>query len=78
MNRTELRRFIHFQILTKIAYPDISRKLENGLTLEFFFIHCKTVKVSQNDKIRMKTLFTSVFLMNGTGLRNFIHFQILT
>ena len=50
---TELRSFSHFQILTKIAYPDLSRKLENWLFLEFFFIHCKTVKVSQNDQIRM-------------------------
>ena len=51
MNGTELRSFTNFQICTKIAY--LSRKLENGLILEFFFIHCKTVKVSQNDQIRM-------------------------
>ena len=50
---TELRSFSNFQILTKIAYPDLSRKLENWLFFEFFFIHCKTVKVSQNDQIRM-------------------------
>ena len=78
MNGTELRSFSHFQILTKIAYPDISRKLENWLFLEFFFIHCKTVKVSQNDQIQMQTWFTSGFLMNGTELRSFSHFQILT
>ena len=78
MKRTELRSFSHFQILTKIAYPDLSRKLENGLILEFIFIDCKTVKVSQDDEIRMKTLFTSVFLMNGTELISFSHFQILT
>ena len=53
MNGKELRSFSHYQILTKIAYPDISRKLKNGLILEFFFIHSKTVKVSQNDQIRM-------------------------
>ena len=53
MNGRELRSFSHFEILTKIAYLDISRKLENALILEFFFIHCKTVKVSQNDQIRM-------------------------
>ena len=29
MNGTELRSFSHFQILTKIAYPDLSRNLEN-------------------------------------------------
>ena len=78
MNGIELRSFSHFQILTKIAYPDLSRKLENWLFLEFFFIHCKTVKVSQNDQIQMQTRFTSGFLMNGTELRSFSHFQILT
>ena len=51
MNATELRSFSNFQIFTKIAY--LSRNLENGLILEFFFIHCKTVKVSQNDQIEM-------------------------
>ena len=78
MNGTELRSFSHFQIFTKMAYPDLSRKLENWLFLEFFFIHCKTVKVSQNDQIQMQTWFTSGFLMNGTELRSFSHFQILT
>ena len=42
--------------------------------MEFFFIHCKTVKVSQNDQIQMQTWFTSGFLMNGTELRSFSHF----
>ena len=28
MNGTELRSFSHFQILTKIAYPDLSRNLQ--------------------------------------------------
>ena len=78
MNGTELRSFSHFQILTKIGYPDLSRKLENWLFLEFFFIHCKTVKVSRNDQIQMQTWFTSGFLMNGTELGSFSHFQILT
>ena len=78
MNGTELRSFSHFQILTKIAYPDLSRKLENWLFFDFFFIHCKTVKVSQNDQIQTPPWFTSGFLMNGTELRSFGHFQILT
>ena len=78
MNGTELRSFSHFQILTEIAYPDLSRKLENWLFLEFFFIHCKTVKVSQNDQIQMQTWFPSGFLMNGTELRSFSHLHILT
>ena len=83
MNGTELRSFSHFQILTKIAHPDLSRKLENWLFLEFFFIHCKTVKVSQNDQIQMQTWFTSGFLMNGTlrwiiaGGKYFMHMGTL-
>ena len=78
MNGTELRSFSHFQILTKIACPDLSRKLECWLFLGFFFIHCKTVKVSKNDQIQMQTWFTCGFLMNGIELRSFSHFQILT
>ena len=53
MNGKELRSFSNYQILTQIACPDFSRKLENCLILEFFFIHCKTVKVSHNDQIRL-------------------------
>ena len=34
--------------------------------------------VSQNDQIQMQTWFTSGFLMNGTELRSFSHFQIFT
>ena len=78
MNGTELRSFSDFQILTEIAYPELSRKFENWLILEFFFIYCKIVKVSQNYQIRMQTWFTSLFFMNGTELRSFSHFQILT
>ena len=36
------------------------------------------MKVSQNDQIQMQTWFTSGFLMNGTELRSFTDFQILT
>ena len=50
MNGTELRSFCYFQILTDITYADLSRKLENLVILDFFFIHCKTVKVSENDR----------------------------
>ena len=77
MNGTELGSFSHFQILTWIAYSDIRRNLENWLILKFVFIHCKTVKVSQDDQIRMETWFTSVFFMNGKELRSFSHYQIL-
>ena len=53
MNGTELRSFTHFEILTKMTYPDPSRKFENWLILKLVFIHCKTVKVSKNYQIRM-------------------------
>ena len=74
----KLRSFSDFHILTKIAYQDLSKNLENWLILKVLFIHCKTVKVSQDDRIRMYTWFASVFLMNGTELRSFSHFKILT
>ena len=53
MNGTELRSFSHFQILTWIAYSDLSRNLENWLILMFAFIPCETVKVSEDDQIRI-------------------------
>ena len=53
MNETELKSFSHFQIFTKIAYSDLSRNLDNWLISKFLFINCKTLKVSQNDQIRM-------------------------
>ena len=53
MNGKELRSFSKFQILTKSGYSDLSRNLENWLIYKFVFIHCKTVKVSQDDQIPM-------------------------
>ena len=53
MNGTELRSFSHFQILTWIVYSDLSRNLENWLILMFAFIPCETVKVSQDEQIRI-------------------------
>ena len=53
MNGTELRSFSDFQILTWIAYPDLSRNLENWLILMLAFIPCETVKVSEDDEIRI-------------------------
>ena len=53
MNGKELWRFSNYQILTKIAYPDLNRNLENWLTLKFVFIHFKNVKVSHDDQILM-------------------------
>ena len=50
MNGTELRRFSRFEIFTKITYSDLRRNVENLLILKFVFIHCKTVKVSQDDQ----------------------------
>ena len=65
MNGTELRSFSHFQIMTLIAYSDLSRNLENWLIFMFAFIPCETAKVSEDDQIRILTWFTSLFLMNG-------------
>ena len=53
MNGTELRSFSHFEILTWIGYSDPSRNLENWLILMFAFIPCETVKVSEDDQIRI-------------------------
>ena len=53
MNGKELRSFTNYQILTKISQPHLRRKSSNSLILMFVFIHCKAVKVSQNDEIRM-------------------------
>ena len=53
MNGTELRRFSNFQILTSIAYSDLSRNLENWLILMFAFVPCETVKVSEDDQIQI-------------------------
>ena len=55
MNGSEFRSFSNYQILTYITYLDRSRNLENRLILKFVFIHCKTVKVSQDDQIRIET-----------------------
>ena len=53
MNGTELRSFSHFLIMTWIGYSDLSRNLENWLILMFAFIPCETVKVSEDDQIRI-------------------------
>ena len=53
MNGKELKSFSHFQILTWIAYSDLSRNLENWLILMFAFINCETGKVSEDDQIRI-------------------------
>ena len=53
MNGTELKSVSHFEILTWIAYSDFSRNLENWLISMFAFITCETVKVSEDDQIRI-------------------------
>ena len=45
------------------------------LIFKFVFIHCKTVKVCQNDQIQMKRWLTNVFLMNEKELRSFSNYQ---
>ena len=71
MNRKELRNFSHFQILTKITHPDLSRNLENSPILKFVFIHCETVKVSQNDRIRMQNIIYKCFLDESNRIKKF-------
>ena len=57
MNGSELRSHTelksHFQILTKIVYAEFSRNLQIDKFFKFVFTHCKSVKVSQNDQIRI-------------------------
>ena len=53
MNGTKLRSCSQFQIFTWIAYSDLSRNLENWLILMFAFIPCETLKVSEDDQIRI-------------------------
>ena len=53
MNGTELRSVTHFQNFDLNAYLDLSRNLESLLILKFVFIHSETVRVSQDDQIRM-------------------------
>ena len=53
MNGTELKSFSHFQIFIWIGYSDLSRNPENWLILMFAFIPCETVKVSEDDQIRI-------------------------
>ena len=74
----ELRSFSHFQILTKIAYTNLSR----NLIIDWFWSLSsftatlwKSVKLI---KFECQLDFSSVFLMNGTGLLSFRHFQIFT
>ena len=53
MSGTELSSFSHYQILTWIGYSDLSRNLDNWQILMFAFIPCETVKVSEDDQIRI-------------------------
>ena len=76
--RNRIKKFLSFSNFDKNRMPGPEQKSSNWLILEFVFIHCKTVKVSQNDQFRIWTCFTSVFFLNGTKLRTFNLFQILT
>ena len=77
MNGTELRSFSHFQILTWIGYTDLSRNHENWLILMFAFIPYETVKVSQDDQIRIETYIYSKFKkINFKILKSFRNFLV--
>ena len=52
MNGTELRSFSLFKFWPK-PYSDLSRNLENWLISMFAFIPYETVKVSEDDQIRI-------------------------
>ena len=54
MTGQELRSFSHFDILTLIAYTELSRNLENWLILRFVFIHCKLWKSVKKIKLEYK------------------------
>ena len=54
MNGRELRSFSNFQILTWIAYSDLSRNLENWLILMFAFIPVKLWKSVKMIKFKYK------------------------
>ena len=74
LNGAGLRSFSHVSNFEPNQIPLPEQKSSNWLILKFVFIHCKTVKVSQNEQIRFQTWFTSVFLMNRTELRSFSHY----
>ena len=76
MKVTELRSFSHFQTLTKITSRTLA-EIFNLTNLDFCLHSQSNCEVSQNDHIRKYIWFTYVFLMNGTELRGFSHFEIL-
>ena len=55
MNGTELRSFSHFQILTKIAYPDLSRYLQIDKFRIFFqsLLTCESQSKKSNLNVKM-------------------------
>ena len=53
----------HFQILTKIAYPRLSRNLENLPISKFVFVDYKTGNVSQMIKFDCKHDLHLVFFL---------------
>ena len=71
MNGTELRSYSHFQILTLIAYSDLSRNLENWPILKFDFIPCKAVKVSQMDQNSNVKMIYKCFLDEWKRIKKF-------
>ena len=71
MNGTELRSFSHFKISTIIANLDLSRNLQIALILKFVFIHCKAVKVSQNDQNSNVKMIYKCFLDEWKRIKKF-------
>ena len=73
-----IKKFHSFSNFDKNRIPGPQQQCSNWLILKFVFIHFETVRVSQNEEIRMWIWYLHVFFINGTELRSFSHFQILT
>ena len=78
MNGTELRIFIPFQILTWIAYSDLSRNLHIDWFWSLTLFTAKLWKSIKMIKFKCKDDLQVFFWLFLKELRSFSHFQILT
>ena len=76
---TKLSRFSYFQILTKITYSDFIAQIFKSTNFEAFSLFtAKLQKSIQMIKLNCKHDLQVFFLMTGTELSSFSHFQIFT
>ena len=54
-----------------MIYSNRSRILENWLISKFVFIHCKTVKVSEDDQIWNVNMIYKCFLDESNRIKKF-------